>query len=114
MIVPGVGPVTVLAFASTVDDPQRFARATDVGAYLGLTPRRYQSGDLDRNGRISKRGDRLTRSYLFEAANVLLSVVRRPLTKHENRFGGTSVPAGTMVAAISKFVSAGIAPRSSH
>ena len=43
MTVPGVGPVTALAFASTVDDPQRFARATDVGAYLGLTPRRYQS-----------------------------------------------------------------------
>ena len=77
MTVPGVGPVTALAFASTVDDPQRFARATDVGAYLGLTPRRYQSGELDRNGRISKRGDRLTRSYLFEAANVLISVVRR-------------------------------------
>ena len=54
--------ITALAFASTVDDPQRSARATDVGAYLGLTPRRYQSGDLDRNGRISKRGDRLTRS----------------------------------------------------
>ena len=78
MTVPGVGPVTALAFASTVDDPHRFARATDVGAYLGLTPRRYQSGELDRNGRISKRGDRLTRSYLFEAANVLISVVRRP------------------------------------
>jgi transposase len=78
MTVPGVGPVTALAFASTVDDPHRFARATDVSAYLGLTPRRYQSGELDRNGRISKRGDRLTRSYLFEAANVLISVVRRP------------------------------------
>jgi transposase len=78
MTVPGVGPVTALAFVSTVDDPHRFARATDVGAYLGLTPRRYQSGELDRNGRISKRGDRLTRYYLFEAANVLLTVVRRP------------------------------------
>jgi len=77
MTVPGVGPVTALAFASTVDDPHRFARATDVGAYLGLTPRRYHSGELDRNGRISKRGDRLTRSYLFEAANVRISVVRR-------------------------------------
>jgi hypothetical protein len=77
MTVPGVGPVTALAFASTVDDPQRFERASDVGAYLGLTPRRYQSGELDRTGRISKRGDRLTRYYLFEAANVLLRVVRR-------------------------------------
>ena len=78
MTVPGVGPVTALAFASTIDDPHRFARATDVGAYLGLTPRRYQSGELDRHGRISKRGDRLARYYLFEAANVLLTVVRRP------------------------------------
>ncbi len=77
MTVPGVGPVTALAFASTVDDPKRFKSACDVGAYLGLTPRRYQSGELDRTGRISKRGDRLTRYYLFEAANVLLNIVRR-------------------------------------
>lgn len=48
-----------------------------VGAYLGLTPRRYQSGELDRTGRISKRGDQLTRQYLFEAASVLLGVVKR-------------------------------------
>ena len=75
--VPGVGPVTALAFASAVDDPNRFKKASDVGAYLGLTPRRSQSGEVDRTGRISKRGDRLTRSYLFEAANVLLRVVRR-------------------------------------
>ncbi len=75
---PGVGPVTALAFVSTIDDPRRFAHASDVGAYLGLTPRRYQSGELDRTGRISKRGDRLTRYCLFEAAHVLLSVVRRP------------------------------------
>ena len=78
MTVPGVGPVTALAFVSTIDDPRRFAHASDVGAYLGLTPRRYQSGELDRNGRISKRGDRLTRYCLFEAAHVLLTVVRRP------------------------------------
>ena len=48
-----------------------------MGAYLGLTPRCYQSGELDRTGRISKRGDRLTRFCLFEAASVLLSVVKR-------------------------------------
>jgi len=77
MTVPGVGPVTALAFKSTVDDPGRFRSASVVGAYLGLTPRRYQSGELDRIGRISKRGDRLTRSYLYEAANVLLKIVRR-------------------------------------
>ena len=77
MSVPGVGPVTALAFISTIDDPHRFKKASDVGAYLGLTPRRYQSGELDRTGRISKRGDSLMRTYLFEAANVLLKVVRR-------------------------------------
>jgi transposase len=77
MSVPGVGPVTALAFISTIDDPHRFNRASDVGAYLGLTPRRYQSGELDRTGRISKRGDSLMRTYLFEAANVLLKIVRR-------------------------------------
>ena len=78
MTVPGVGPVTALAYVSTIDDPNRFAHASDVGAYLGLTPRRYQSGELDRTGRISKRGDALTRYCLFEAAHVLLTVVRRP------------------------------------
>lgn len=77
MTVPGVGAITALAFASTIDDPTRFKASSDVGAYLGLTPRRYQSGEIDRTGRISKRGDRLTRYYLFEAANVLLNVVRR-------------------------------------
>ena len=77
MTVPGVGPATALAFRSTIDDPNRFKRSSDVGAYLGLTPRRYQSGELDRTGPISKRGDRLTRLYLFEAASVLLSVVKR-------------------------------------
>jgi transposase len=77
MTVPGVGPLTALAFAMTIDDPTRFARSSSVGAYLGLTPRRYQSGECDVSGRISKCGDRLTRSYLFEAANVLLTRVYR-------------------------------------
>jgi len=53
-------------------DPTRFRSATTVGAYLGLTPRRKQSGETDTNGKTSKWGDRLLRSYLFEAATVLL------------------------------------------
>jgi transposase len=77
MTVPGVGPLTALAFVTTVDDPARFRRSSSVGAYLGLTPRRHQSGERDVSGRISKCGDRLTRSYLFEAANVLLTRVER-------------------------------------
>lgn len=72
MSAPGVGPLTAIAFASTIEDPSRFRRASDVGAYLGLTPTRYQSGEVDIGGRISKCGDRLTRRLLFEAATVIL------------------------------------------
>ena len=75
MTVPGVGAVTAAAFLATVDDPERFRRSSSVGAYLGLTPRRCQSGDIDYTGRISKRGDGLMRTYLFEAAHVLLTRV---------------------------------------
>ncbi|KRR17642.1 IS110 family transposase [Bradyrhizobium retamae] len=77
MTVPGIGPLTALSFVATVDDPARFKSSSDVGAYLGLTPRRYQSGEIDHNGRISKRGNTFVRTYLYEAANVLLTVVRR-------------------------------------
>lgn len=77
MSVPGVGVVTALAFRHTIDDPTRFRSAQSVGAYLGLTPRRNQSGEQDFNGRISKWGDRLLRTYLFEAASVLLHRTRR-------------------------------------
>jgi transposase len=72
MTVPGVGVVTALTFRHTIDDPSRFRSASMVGAYLGLTPRRNQSGETDSNGKISRWGDRLLRSYLFEAATVLL------------------------------------------
>jgi len=72
MTVPGVGVVTALAFRHTIDDPSRFRSASTVGAYLGLTPRRNQSGETDTSGKISRWGDRLLRSYLFEAATVLL------------------------------------------
>jgi transposase len=77
MSVPGIGPVTALAFAATIDDPTRFAKSRAVGAYLGLTTRRFQSGEMDRSGRISKMGDAMLRSLLYEAANSLLTVVRR-------------------------------------
>lgn len=77
MSVPGVGVVTAMAFRHTIDDPTRFRSAQTVGAYLGLTPRRKQSSELDLNGRISKWGDRLLRTYLFEAASVLLHRTQR-------------------------------------
>ena len=72
MTVPGVGVVTALTFRHTIDDPSRFRSSSTVGAYLGLTPRRNQSGETDTNGKISRWGDRLLRTYLFEAATVLL------------------------------------------
>jgi transposase len=76
MSVPGVGPVTALSFMATIEDPRRFGRSRDVGAYLGLTPRRYQSGERDVSGGISRQGDAMTRHYLYEAANCLLTTVR--------------------------------------
>ena len=72
MSVPGVGVVTALTFRHTIDDPSRFSSASKVGAYLGLTPRRKQSGETDITGKISRWGDRLLRTYLFEAASVLM------------------------------------------
>lgn len=77
MTVPGVGPITALAFLSAVDEPGRFKHARDVGPYLGLTPTRYQSGKTDRQGHISKRGDTFTRTCLYKDANVLLTRVQR-------------------------------------
>jgi transposase len=75
MTAPGVGPVTALCFLATIDDPTRFKRSRSVGAYVGLTTRRYASGETDWTGRISKWGDKMLRSYLYEAANVLLTRV---------------------------------------
>jgi transposase len=77
MTVPGVGPIVSLNFIAAIDDVGRFARVSDVGAYLGLTPRRYQSGEIDYSGRISKRGNAAMRTLLFEAANILITRVRR-------------------------------------
>jgi transposase len=74
--VPGVGAITALTFATAIDDPERFRRSSDIGAYLGLTPKRYQSGEVDLAGRISKAGDLAARSLLFEAANALMTRVR--------------------------------------
>jgi transposase len=77
MTVPGVGPITALCYLATIDDPTRFKRSRSVGAYIGLTTRRYASGETDRTGRISKCGDGLLRSYLYEASNVLLTRVAK-------------------------------------
>lgn len=72
MAIPGVGPLTSLAFKATIDDPSRFAKSKSVPAHLGLKPKVYQSGEIDRSGRISKSGDRLLRYLLAEAATSML------------------------------------------
>lgn len=72
MSVPGVGPITALAFRATIDRPDRFSRSRAVGAHLGLTPARYQSGDTDIQGKVSRCGDELARTALYEAAHSLL------------------------------------------
>lgn len=73
MTVPGVGAIVALTFRATVDDPTRFKKSTTVGAHFGLTPRRYQSGETDWSGRISKCGDEATRAMLYEAAIAILT-----------------------------------------
>ena len=73
MAVPGVGAITALSFFTAVEEPGRFRRADDVAAYLGLTPRVYQSGESLTHGKVSKMGNRLTRTHLVNAATVLLS-----------------------------------------
>jgi len=72
MTVPGVGPIVALTYASAIDDPARFRSSKATGAHFGLTPTRYQSGERDVSGRISKVGDAAVRSGLYEAANIIL------------------------------------------
>lgn len=78
MGVPGMGAITTLTFMAAVDSPDRFKRSRTLGAHLGLTPKRYQSGETDIAGRISKCGDGMARSALYEAAHVLLVLTRKP------------------------------------
>lgn len=77
MSVPGIGPVTAMAYIAAIEDPNRFKRTRDIGAYLGLTAKRYQSGETDVRLGISKQGDSMARHYLYEAANVLLTTVKK-------------------------------------
>ena len=77
---PGVGVLAALTYVGVVDDPQRLAKSSSVGAYVGLTPRRFQSGEDDCSGHISKHGDVLLRTYLFEAAGIILHRVAKRST----------------------------------
>jgi transposase len=82
MTAPGVGAVTALSYVSMIENPANFANSRAVGAYVGLTTRSYQSGEIDYDGHISKRGDRHVRSLLYEAAQAVLSRVRSDSALH--------------------------------
>jgi len=73
MSIPGIGAITATAFTTAIEDPSNFRHSRSVGAWLGLTTRRYQSGEVDYNGHISGRGDSHLRSLLYEAATVILT-----------------------------------------
>jgi transposase len=73
MTTPGVGAIVGLTYASAIDDPTRFKSSKRVGAHFGMTPKKYQSGETDYTGRVSKNGDKGVRTALFEAAHVILT-----------------------------------------
>jgi len=89
--ITGVGPLTALCFVLKIGDPHRFSRGRDVGAYLGLCPRRDQSGGTDKQLRISKCGDGLLRRLLVSAAHYVLGPFGPPcaLREHGQRLTGT-------------------------
>jgi len=76
MTIPSIGAVNALAYKTGIDDPTRFRHSADVGPHFGLTPRRYESGETELVGPISKCGDAMVRSLLFEAAMTLLHRVK--------------------------------------
>jgi transposase len=77
MTISGVGPIVSLTFKATIDDPRRFKDSKAVPAHLGLTPRVYQSGEMDRSGNVSKCGDKMMRHALYEAANSHLRISKK-------------------------------------
>ena len=81
MTIPGIGAITSLSFSAAIEDPGHFKRSRSVGAWLGLTTRRYQSGEIDYDGHISRRGDSHLRSLLYEAAVVMLT---RTKSQHDS------------------------------
>jgi len=78
MTIPGIGPMNAFAFVTAIDNPYLFRRSRDVGAFFGLTPSKYASGEIDRDGSITKCGDYLVRGFVYEAANSILAHLRRP------------------------------------
>ncbi len=73
MTTPAVGPIVALTYVGAIDDPARFSSSKQIGAHFGLTPKKYQSGQTDYTGRISKIGDASVREALYQAAHVMLT-----------------------------------------
>jgi len=106
MSVRGVGPIVGLTYVAAIDDPARFTSSKQVGPHFGLTPKRYQSGETDYSGRISKIGDVSVRTALYEAANAILTKPLKGATalksgdeigqarRHGQGQGGTCAQAG--------------------
>ena len=74
MTAPGVGVIVGLTYVAAIDDPARFSSSKSVGPHFGMTPRKYQSGETDITGRISKTGDKGVRAVLYEAAHIILTM----------------------------------------
>ena len=74
MTAPGVGVIVGLTYVAAIDDPGRFSSSKNVGAHFGMTPKKYQSGETDITGRISKTGDKGVRAVLYEAAHIILTM----------------------------------------
>jgi len=120
MTVPGIGAMTALAFKAAIDDPKRFSSSTKVGPYLGLTPRQYQSGESEWIGGIGQTNDPLLRSYLYEAAGALMTLVQRscPLKVWALRLAKRTIDRGveldpkgaleTEIAAIEEQIASGV------
>ena len=96
MTTPGVGPVVALTYRATVDVPARFRKSKSVGALFGLTCSRYQSGEIDWSGRISRCGDEMMRVMLYEAAQSMLRSKKsdRQTPRNEEGDRGPGSPAG--------------------
>lgn len=73
MSIPGIGAITATSFTTAIEDPENFRKSRSVAAWIGLTTRRYQSGEVDYDGHISRRGDAHLRGFLYEAATVVLT-----------------------------------------
>lgn len=82
MTIPGIGAITAVSYAAAIEDPDNFRTSRSVGAWLGLTTRRYQSGGVDYDGHISRRGDNRLRGLLYEAATAMLT---RTSARNESR-----------------------------